>query len=69
MSKAQRKAKMIKLVTPEDQPAVAENHHAITKEDIARRAYELFLSRGQEEGRDVEDWLEAERQLEAANRS
>jgi hypothetical protein len=48
MSKAQRKAKMIKLV-------VAEDHRVITKDDVARRAYELFLARGQGEGQDVED--------------
>ena len=33
--------------------------HAI----IARRAYELFLQRGGEHGRDWEDWLTAEREL------
>ena len=32
-------------------------------EDVARRAYELFLSRGAQHGCDVDDWLEAERQL------
>ena len=30
---------------------------------IARRAYELFLQRGAEHGRDLEDWLTAEREL------
>lgn len=30
---------------------------------IARRAYELFLQRGEEHGRDWEDWLTAEREL------
>ena len=30
---------------------------------IARRAYELFLQRGCEHGRDLEDWLTAEREL------
>ena len=66
MSKAQRKTKSIKLVVPEDQPTVAaENHRAMSKDDVAQRAYELFLARGQGEGRDVEDWLEAERQLQA----
>jgi hypothetical protein len=30
---------------------------------IARRAYELYFQRGMSHGRDVEDWLEAERQL------
>lgn len=32
-------------------------------EDVAQRAYALFLARGAQHGRDVDDWLEAERQL------
>lgn len=32
-------------------------------EAIARRAYELYLERGAEPGRDVEDWLQAEAEL------
>jgi hypothetical protein len=32
-------------------------------DDIASRAYDLFLSRGGQHGRDIDDWLEAERQL------
>jgi Protein of unknown function (DUF2934) len=35
-------------------------------EQIARYAYELFLSRGAEDGRDLQDWLEAERRLTKA---
>ncbi len=66
MSKAQRKTKSIKLVIPEDRPSVAvENPRAISKDNVARRAYELFLARGGAEGHDVDDWLEAERQLVA----
>ena len=69
MSKAQRKTKSIKLVIPEDQPSVAaEDHRSITKDDVAQRTYELFLARGRVDGNDVEDWLEAERQPETANR-
>lgn len=30
---------------------------------IQQRAYELFLERGCEHGRDIEDWLEAEKEL------
>jgi hypothetical protein len=30
---------------------------------IQQRAYELFLQRGCEHGRDMEDWLEAEQEL------
>ena len=62
MSKARPKTKPIKLVVAERQPE-------ITKDDVARRAYELFIARGQAEGHDVEDWLEAERQLEAESGS
>ena len=31
--------------------------------EIAARAYQLFLQRGGEHGRDWEDWLTAEREL------
>ena len=37
-----------------------------TYEDVARRAYELFLARGGKHGSDMDDWLEAERQLSGA---
>ena len=30
---------------------------------VAERAYERFLMRGQEHGKDLDDWLEAEREL------
>jgi len=32
-------------------------------EEIARRAYELYLQRGGEHGKDVEDWVRAEKEL------
>jgi Protein of unknown function (DUF2934)/Polyketide cyclase / dehydrase and lipid transport len=34
-----------------------------TDEQIARRAYELYLDRGQTPGHELEDWLQAEREL------
>jgi hypothetical protein len=37
--------------------------HAVTVNDIARRAFELFCERGSAHGHDVEDWLQAEREL------
>jgi hypothetical protein len=36
---------------------------ATTETEIAGRAYQLFLKRGAEHGRDWEDWLLAEREL------
>ncbi len=34
-----------------------------TTEQIERRAYELYVERGSENGHDVEDWVTAEEQL------
>jgi hypothetical protein len=38
-------------------------------EDIARRAYDLFLARGERHGDDLSDWFQAERELTAGNQS
>ena len=35
----------------------------IREENIRRRAYEIYLERGGEPGHDLEDWLQAEREL------
>jgi hypothetical protein len=35
-----------------------------TLDAIARRAYELFEERGREDGRDRDDWLQAERECQ-----
>jgi hypothetical protein len=35
-----------------------------THDEIARRSYELYLSRGGTDGFDVEDWLKAEAELQ-----
>ena len=37
----------------------------VSRGDIERRAYEKYCERGCEEGRDLDDWLEAERELRA----
>jgi outer membrane protein TolC len=35
----------------------------IDRDELAQRAYELYLARGGEDGRDIDDWLNAEREL------
>jgi hypothetical protein len=35
-------------------------------DDIRRRAYEIYLERGGLPGRELEDWLQAEREFESA---
>jgi Protein of unknown function (DUF2934) len=33
------------------------------EEEIRRRAYEIYLERGAQSGHELEDWLQAEREL------
>jgi len=40
-----------------------------THEQIAARAYEIFIERGRPQGRDLDHWLEAEAQLRASAQS
>jgi hypothetical protein len=35
----------------------------VDKDAIARRAYEIFQARGGQHGYEIEDWLQAEREL------
>jgi len=44
-------------------PGKADAVPEITQEQIARRAYELYLARGGGEGDALSDWLAAEREL------
>ena len=47
-------------------PIRAESQHRyfeVLGSRIAERAFELYVQRGQEHGHDIEDWLEAERQI------
>ena len=38
-------------------------HQSFTPEQIAARAYQLYLERGRTNGHDVDDWLQAEYEL------
>ena len=38
-----------------------------THEEVQRRAYEIYLSQGGTDGRDLDNWLQAERELSQAN--
>jgi len=38
-------------------------HREPSEEEIARRAHELYVQRGGEHGKDVEDWARAEKEL------
>jgi len=38
----------------------------LSHDEIARRAYEVYLARDAAPGRDLEDWLQAERELRSS---
>jgi len=38
--------------------------NAVRTEEIRRRAYEIYLERGEQPGRELDDWLQAEGELE-----
>jgi len=59
---------MPKQEGPSAQPAGRESVQAVlddgeVRQRIAARAYELYRERGCSDGRDLDDWLEAERDI------
>jgi hypothetical protein len=42
---------------------IATESYPNLEQEIRRRAYEIYKERGQEDGRDVEDWLRAEAEI------
>lgn len=64
MAKSRRSANVVEMRGAYNAPdAGAQPSSAIDDDAIARRAYEIYESRGRIDGRDVEDWLQAEREL------
>jgi Putative transmembrane protein (PGPGW)/Protein of unknown function (DUF2934) len=61
-SKRQKEQKDKKMKTGNEvnQPPAAD--HA-SKDEVARRAYELYETRGKEPGHELEDWLHAEQEV------
>ena len=63
------KPKRIEITEPQatsTQPGTEEVSvgNSARDEEIRRRAYEIYLERGEQPGRDLDDWLQAERELE-----
>jgi hypothetical protein len=65
MAKSARRKKADPVAVASDRASRARVDAAtdITEHDIARRAYDLYLTRGGEPGHEMEDWLQAEREL------
>jgi hypothetical protein len=56
---------MSRVVTPTSSQPANSQQLTIPHEKIAQRAYEKWLKRGQPPGTEMQDWLEAERELKA----
>lgn len=65
MAKAPKRTTDIVVTTDADRApkVLTDGPGNVTEHDIARRAYDLYLGRGCEDGHDVEDWFQAEREL------
>ena len=53
---------------PQRSEGLSHSAQLIDSEEIARRAFELYQRRGGEDGRDWEDWLQAEDETRAHRR-
>ena len=70
MAKARRQADPTVTTAADRSPRSRPDQLAtITDADITRRAYELYLARGCADGHDVEDWVQAKRELHDATRA
>ena len=66
---ARRRADNVLTMPSMDSPPAAATAYGVTDSDIARRAFELYCERGRKDGHDVDDWLNAERELRDASNS
>jgi len=64
---ATAKKQSIGLEVAQTQEARAEN--ARSREEVQQRAYEIHMERGGAHRQDIDDWLQAERELQAKHRT
>ena len=61
------KAAIIGGADPTEPDTAAEERegllHSSREQEIRNRAYEIYLQRGEQSGDELEDWLQAEREL------
>jgi hypothetical protein len=66
---ARRRTDNVLAMPTVESPIAVPIASGVTEDDIARRAFELYCDRGREDGHDVDDWLNAERELRDASKS
>jgi hypothetical protein len=63
-----RTGTVVTIPTTESNVPVENQSADLADRDIARRAFELYCERGCQHGHDLDDWLQAERELRASVR-
>jgi hypothetical protein len=63
MAKSRKRETSVPVVQPDGAPQYSSDTLTATADRIAERAYQKFVERGGRDGRDLDDWLEAEREL------
>jgi len=68
------KPKRSESTEPQATPALAKTREVslgnpARDQEIRRRAYEIYLERGEQSGRELDDWLQAERELKGGTLS
>jgi Protein of unknown function (DUF2934) len=65
MTRTRKKEKSMSPKPKQDESTEAEaTGNSAPSEEIRRRAYEIYLERGEQQGGELDDWLQAERELE-----
>lgn len=63
MAKPRKKDNVVPMPVVESRVGMGHQSENITDSDIARRAFEIYGERGSRHGHDLDDWLQAEREL------
>jgi hypothetical protein len=53
-----------RATSTQTQPGYTSVGNSARDEEIRLRAYEIYLERGEQPGRELDDWLQAEREFE-----
>ena len=56
-----------RTVAPKRSTKSTAQETVVDRDQVARRAYQLFIARGETHGHDLEDWLAAERDVSDHN--
>jgi hypothetical protein len=62
-TRIKRISNVLAMPGPESSAQGLDKATELTALDIARRAFEIYCDRGRQHGHDVDDWLQAEREL------